>query len=193
MIKLKITQWRLIKKSQYLQGSHVAITLFLFCKCNNSTICCICRPHNEEVKWWQYLAFWPDKAREIYTAENGNSLVFQHFLTRHSLVTHSWTQKQVTWHSCLLQSASYLYPVHTKWMACRQCWNNITSLALSSVKLSWLCPTIKGSDSLQSIFKKCFLRDFRTMFIGGQIIYQNKSKWDPTLVGRCINYIGNQI
>jgi hypothetical protein len=61
---------------------------------------------------------------------------------------------------CLL-----LCPVHSTLMVCCQCWHNITLLTLSSVKLSWLCPTIKESKSLETQFQKRLLQDFRTMFI----------------------------
>jgi hypothetical protein len=80
-------------------------------------------------------------------------------------VTHSWTLKHVTWHPGLLQSASYLYFVLSTWMTCWQCWNDITSLALSSVKLSWLCPTIKGSKWLKTLFKIVSCKIFKQYLI----------------------------
>jgi hypothetical protein len=69
------------------------------------------------------------------------------------LVAHSWTQVHVTWHSDLLQSVSCLYSVHSNSMACWHCWNNTTYLTLSSVKLSWICLTIKESKSLETLFR----------------------------------------
>jgi hypothetical protein len=68
--------------------------------------------------------------------------------------------KQITWHSGLLQSASRLHPVHITVFACWQCWNNPTSLTLRSVKLSRLCPTIKGSKSLAILFKSVSCKIF---------------------------------
>jgi hypothetical protein len=62
----------------------------------------------------------------------------------------------------LVQSASCLYPMHSTWMACWHCWNNITSLTPNCVKLSCLCLTLKGSKALETFFQKCFLQDFRS-------------------------------
>jgi hypothetical protein len=42
------------------------------------------------------------------------------------------------------------------WPIIWQCWTNITSLTLSSVNPSWICPTIKESNSFT--IKKCFLQ-----------------------------------
>jgi hypothetical protein len=80
-----------------------------------------------------------------------NSCFIRHYPHGHN--TH------VTWHWGLLQNVSCLYPVHSTWMAGWQCWNIITSLTLSSVKLSRLCPTIKGSKSLKTLFPARFSND----------------------------------
>jgi hypothetical protein len=53
-----------------------------------------------------------------------------------------------------------LNPLHSTWMACCQCWNNITSLTLSSVKQSWLCPTIKEINALDTLFESVSCKIF---------------------------------
>jgi hypothetical protein len=66
-------------------------------------------------------------SHEIFTLLR-MAAALQHFL---KFLTHSCTQKHVTWDSGLFQSASRLYPVRNTWVACWKSWNNITALALS--------------------------------------------------------------
>jgi hypothetical protein len=103
-----------------------------------------------------YLPFWPVKVTwEIYSAECGNSLVLQFFLACHLFMD---TKMSLDTQVCFRVPPVYtpcLYP----WMAYWKCWNNITSLTLSSVKLSWLCTTIKREANqilLEAPFKSVY-------------------------------------
>jgi hypothetical protein len=54
-------------------------------------------------------------------------------------------------------------PVYTQFTSLEWSENNsntFTSLTFSSVKLSWLCPTIKGSNSLETLFKSVSCKIF---------------------------------
>jgi hypothetical protein len=70
------------------------------------------------------------------------------------------TKTHINGHPGLLQSASCLYPMNSTWMACWQCWNNITSLTPNCVKLSCLCLTLKGSKPLETWFKSVSCKTF---------------------------------
>jgi hypothetical protein len=111
-------------------------------------------PHTDPI----YLPFWLDKVLrdvrrtslwkscwEIYTADSGSILVFQLFLVCHSLMDTKICYLTLRFASELLLSVSRAQ--HLNWMACWHCWNSITSLTLSSVKLSWLCPTINDEQA----------------------------------------------
>jgi hypothetical protein len=88
------------------------------------------------------LSFWPDKV--IWDLRCwGSKLKQSNISACFFSLSHSWTQKHVTWHPGLLQSAYCLYRVHSIWMACWQSWNekhhipdihsNITSLTYIQV------------------------------------------------------------
>jgi hypothetical protein len=99
-----------------------------------SEMCCTFNKRNMHTNLPPF--FDPTKSWEVYTAESRNSLVFQLFVSLS--LTHGHGNMLLDTVK-LLQRNSCLYPVHTKQIACWQCWNNITSLALSIVKLSRLC------------------------------------------------------
>jgi hypothetical protein len=63
------------------------------------------------------------------------------------LACHSLMDTKTCFLTPRLQNPSCLCSVHSILLACRQCWNNMTSWTLSNVKLSRLCPTIKRSKS----------------------------------------------
>jgi hypothetical protein len=125
-----------------------------------------------------YLHFWPDTVmREFNTAESGGR-IFQPLF--YLPLTHG--HKKCYWMlrfalECLL---SQLFNG-----LLTQCRNYITSLTLCSEKLSWLCPTIKGSNSLETllksvsyeIFKQCLLGlPLETKPTGSRLLFSTKQK-----------------
>jgi hypothetical protein len=84
--------------------------------------------------FFSFFFFLP-KSWEIYITEMGSSLAFQLFF----ILSLTHEHKNML---CLL--------------ICWQCWSNLTSLTLSSVKLPWLCLTMKGSKSVETLFQNVY-------------------------------------
>jgi hypothetical protein len=96
-----------------------------------------------------YLPFWPEKVmRDLHCWE------WQQFIiSALSSLSGSQIQKQLLVTQVCFRVSPDLLPRAQRFMACWQWWNKTTSLALSSVKLLWLCTTIMGSKSFETLFQ----------------------------------------
>jgi hypothetical protein len=105
-------------------------------------------PEIREIRIWICLPFWPDKVmRDLHLCEWQQSSISA-FLRLSLMDTETYYLTFKAASECLLS------------MPLAQCWNNITSLTLSSAKQWWLCPTIKGSKSEETLFKSVSCKIF---------------------------------
>jgi hypothetical protein len=59
------------------------------------------------------------------------------------------------------------------------CWKTKHPWHYSSVKRSWLCPTIKGSKSLETLFKRVLCKIFEQCLFIRVFQFVGKSRWPP--------------
>jgi hypothetical protein len=106
---------------------------------------CIATHHPRgELGIWIYLPFWPNKVmRDLHCWEWQQSLTHGHTNIIHVLDTQG----------CFRVPPANMLCTVLEWPADNAEILNITFLTLlSSVKLSWLCLTIEGSKSLETLF-----------------------------------------